>query len=209
MCTVKAYNSKIRFDLQLIASWIEPGSKVLDLGCGEGDLLHFLKEHKQVKGTGIELIEAKAAQCIERGLSALQGDINEEVRDYPDNTFDYVILSLTLQQVYEPAGLIRSLLRIGRKGIVSFPNFSHWGVRLQLFLSGYAPVTKELPYEWYDTPNIRVITLKDFRKFAKEVGFNILREAAINGRNQREQGCVIRFLPTLRATFGIFLIGKG
>ncbi len=209
MCTVKAYNSKIRFDLQLIASWIEPGSKVLDLGCGEGDLLHFLKEHKQVKGTGIELIEAKAAQCIERGLSVLQGDINEEVRDYPDNTFDYVILSLTLQQVYEPAGLIRSLLRIGRKGIVSFPNFSHWGVRLQLLLSGYAPVTKELPYEWYDTPNIRVITLKDFRKFAKEVGFNILSEAAINSRNQREQGCVIRFLPTLRATFGIFLIGKG
>jgi len=206
---VKLGNDRIRFDLQIIASWIEPGSKVLDLGCGEGDLLHFLKEHKQVKGTGIELIEAKAAQCIERGLSVLQGDINEEIRDYPDNTFDYVILSQTLQQVYEPAELIRSLLRIGKKGVVSFPNFSHWGVRLQLLLSGYAPITKELPYEWYNTPNIRVITLKDFRKFSKEVGFNILKEAAINSHNHRERGNITRFLPTLRATYGIFLIGKG
>ena len=209
MSTVKLGNDRIRFDLQIIASWIEPGSKVLDLGCGEGDLLHFLKEHKQVKGTGIELIEAKAAQCIERGLSVLQGDINEEIRDYPDNTFDYVILSQTLQQVYEPAELIRSLLRIGKKGVVSFPNFSHWGVRLQLLLSGYAPITKELPYEWYNTPNIRVITLKDFRKFSKEVGFNILKEAAINSHNHRERGNITRFLPTLRATYGIFLIGKG
>ena len=198
----------MRFDLQIIASLIEPESKVLDLGCGEGDLLHFLKAHKQVTGIGIEREEAKVAQCIERGLSVLQGDINEEARDYPDNTFDYVILSQTLQQVYEPAELIRSLLRIGKKGIVSFPNFSHLRVRLQLLLSGYAPVTKELPYEWYDTPNIRVITLKDFRQFSKEVGFRILRETAISGRDPHERGGVIKFLPTLRATYGIFLIGK-
>ncbi|MBW1851010.1 MAG: methionine biosynthesis protein MetW [Deltaproteobacteria bacterium] len=199
----------MRFDLQIIASLIEPGSKVLDLGCGEGELLHFLRTHKQVNGIGIERAEAKVAQCIERGLSVLQGDINEEVRDYPENTFDYVILSQTLHQVYEPAELIRALLRIGKKGIVSFPNFSHLGVRLQLLLSGYAPVTKELPYEWYDTPNIRVITLKDFRKFSKEVGFSILRETAISGRDQNGKGNIIRFLPTLRATYGIFLIGKG
>ena len=198
----------MRFDLQIIASLIEPESKVLDLGCGEGDLLHFLKAHKQVTGIGIEREEANVAQCIERGLSVLHGDINEEARDYPDNTFDYVILSQTLQQVYEPAELIRSLLRIGKKGIVSFPNFSHLRVRLQLLLSGYAPVTKELPYEWYDTPNIRVITLKDFRQFSKEVGFRILRETAISGRDPRERGGVIKFLPTLRATYGIFLIGK-
>lgn len=199
----------MRFDLQIIASLIEPGSNVLDLGCGEGELLHFLKAHKQVTGTGIEREEAKVSQCIERGLSVLQGDINEEVRDYPDNTFDCVILSQTLQQVYEPAELIRSLLRIGKRGVVSFPNFSYWGVRFQLLLSGYAPVTKGLPYEWHDTPNIRVITLKDFRKFSKEVGFNILRETDIRGRDQGEQGKAIRFLPTLRATYGIFLIGKG
>ena len=138
----------IRFDLQIIASWIEPRSKVLDLGCGEGNLLFFLKEKKGVIGTGIERVEAKVEKCIEKGLSVLQGDINAEVSDYPDQTFDYVILSQTLQQVYDPAGLVREILRIGRKGIVSFPNFSHWKVRAQLLMTGYAPVTKQLPYQW-------------------------------------------------------------
>lgn len=205
---MKSENGIIRFDLQILASWIEPGSKVLDLGCGEGDLLYFLKKHKQVEGTGIERAEAKVAQCIEKGLSVLQGDINEEVLDYPDHTFDYVIVSQTLQQVYEPDKLIQALLRIGKKGIVSFPNFSHWGIRLQLLKTGYAPITRQLPYEWYDTPNIRVITLKDFRKFSKEVGFKILKEAAINTNSHDRYGNIVTFLPNLRATYGIFLIGK-
>jgi len=198
----------MRYDLKIIASWIEPGSKVLDLGCGEGDLLHFLKQNKQVVGTGIERRESRVARCIEKGLSALQGDINTEVLDYPDNSFDYVILSQTLQQVYEPADLIRSLLRIGKKGIVSFPNFSYWTIRLQLLLSGYAPITRQLPYEWYDTPNIRVITIKDFRKFAREVDFKIIKEVAINTRNNGKIGKTIKFMPNLCATYGIFLIGK-
>jgi methionine biosynthesis protein MetW len=206
---MKSENGIIRFDLKIIASWIEPGSKVLDLGCGEGDLLSFLKKHKQVAGAGIERAEANVAQCIEKGLSVLQGDINQEILDYPDNTFDYVIVSQTLQQVYEPDRLIQSLLRIGKKGIVSFPNFSHWGVRLQLLGAGYAPITRQLPYEWYDTPNIRVITLKDFRKFSKEVGFKILKEVAINTNSYDRHGKIVRFLPNLRATYGIFLIGKG
>lgn len=205
---MKSENGIIRFDLQILASWIEPGSKVLDLGCGEGDLLYFLKKHKQVEGTGIERAEAKVAQCIEKGLSVLQGDINEEVLDYPDHTFDYVIVSQTLQQVYEPDKLIQALLRIGKKGIVSFPNFSHWGIRLQLLKTGYAPITRQLPYEWYDTPNIRVITLKDFRKFSKKVGFKILKEAAINTNSHDRYGNIVTFLPNLRATYGIFLIGK-
>ncbi len=205
---MKSENGIIRFDLQIIASWIEPGSKVLDLGCGEGDLLFFLKKQKQVDGTGIERVEAKVAQCIEKGLSVLQGDINKEVLDYPDNTFDYVIVSQTLQQVYEPDKLLQSLLRIGKKGIVSFPNFSHWAIRLQLLGTGYAPITKQLPYEWYDTPNIRVITLKDFRKFSREVGFRILKEVAINTNSHDRYGKMVTFLPNLRATYGIFLIGK-
>jgi methionine biosynthesis protein MetW len=205
---MKSENGIIRFDLQIVASWIEPNSKVLDLGCGEGDLLYFLKTNKQVEGTGIERAEAKVAQCIEKGLSVLQGDINEEVLDYPDNTFDYVIVSQTLQQVYEPDKLIQSLLRIGKKGIVSFPNFSHWGIRLQLVRTGYAPITKQLPYEWYDTPNIRVITIKDFRKFSKDVGFKILKEVAINTNSHDRYGNIVTFLPNLRATYGIFLIGK-
>lgn len=204
MSTVKFENNGIRFDLQIVASWIEAGSKVLDLGCGEGDLLYFLKKKKGVAGAGIEREESKVAHCIERGLSVLQGDINKEVLDYPDNTFDYVILSQTLQQVYEPAKLIHSLLRIGKKEIVSFPSFSHWGIRSQLLLKGYAPISKELPYEWHDTPNIRVITIKDFRRFSKEVGFDILKEVAINTGKQGSHGKIINFLPTLRATYGIF-----
>ena len=199
----------MRYDLQIIASWIGAGSRVIDLGCGEGNLLKHLITHKQVIGTGIERNEAKVADCIAKGLSVLQGDINEEVLDYPDDTFDYVILSQTLQQVYEPDTLIRDMLRIGKRGIVSFPNFSHWKPRLQLLLSGFAPVTKQLPYEWYNTPNIRVITIKDFRKFIDEVGFNILREVAIDTQAEDRYGKTINFFPNLRATYGIFLIGNG
>jgi len=206
---MKTEKKKMRFDLQIIASWIEPGSKVLDLGCGEGELLYFLKKDKQIEGTGIERVESKVVRCIEKGLPVIQGDINEEIMDYQDNTFDYVILSQTLQQVYEPSKLIQALLRIGKRGIVSFPNFSHWRVRLQLFVTGYAPITKQLPYEWYDTPNIRAITIKDFRKFSKEVGSKIIKEVAINTQDQDRNGRVITFIPTLFATYGIFLIGKG
>ena len=197
----------MRFDLHLIASWIEPGSKVLDLGCGEGSLLEYLIQNKNVKASGIEQNESRVAKCIEKGLTVLQGDINTEVEDYPDNSFDYVILSQTLQQVYAPDNLIRSMLRIGKMGIVSFPNFSHWRVRMHLLTTGYAPVTKQLPYQWYDTPNIRVITLKDFRKFAREVGCHILNEVAIETQTVSREGNIIRLLPDLRATYGIFLIG--
>ena len=199
----------MRFDLQIIASWIEPGSRVIDLGCGEGELLKYLISHKKVIGNGIERNESRAARCIEKGLSVLQGDINEEVLDYPDNTFDYVILSQTLQQVYEPDTLIRSMLRIGRKGIVSFPNFSHWRCRSQLLTTGFAPITRQLPYEWYNTPNIRVITIKDFRKFIHDVGFKVLKEVAINTQSEDRYGKAINIFPNLRATYGIFLIGNG
>jgi len=201
-------NNHMRFDLQVIASWIEPKAKIIDLGCGEGDLLAYLQKNKQVRGTGIERQEAKAAQCIRKGLSVLQGDINEEVLDYQDNTFDYAILSQTLQQVYNPAQLIQALLRISRKVIVSFPNFGNWSIRLQVFLSGCAPKTKELPYDWHDTPNIRVITINDFRKFAKNIGFDIVKEVAINTHHHDMRGNIIKYLPNLRASYGIFLIGK-
>ena len=209
MSSTNPPNNRMRFDLQIIASWIEPGTRVIDLGCGEGELLKYLINHKNVTGSGIEHNESRVTLCIEKGLSVLQGDINEEVLDYPDNAFDYVILSQTLQQVYEPDTMIRSMLRIAKKGIVSFPNFSHWRCRLQLLSSGYAPVTRQLPYEWYNTPNIRVITIKDFRKFIHEVGFNILKEVAINTQSENRYGKVIKFLRNLRATYGIFLIGNG
>jgi len=198
----------LRYDLNLIASWIEPDSTVLGLGCGDGQLLSFLKKQKHIKETGVEIVESKVAECIEKGLSVIQGDINEEVEDYKDNTFDYVILSQTLQQVYEPSKLIRSMLRIGKKCVVSFPNFSHWKVRFRLLMTGYAPKTEQLPYEWHDTPNIRVITIKDFRKFIKEMNYTIVKETAINTDEEDKRGRIVTFLPDLRATYGIFLIGK-
>jgi methionine biosynthesis protein MetW len=206
--TLKFENNGIRFDLQIIASWIEAGTRVLDLGCGEGDLLHYLEKNKGVVGTGIERVETRVAHAIEKGLTVLHGDINTEILDYADNSFNYVILSQTLQQVYEPARLIQSLLRVGRKGIVSFPNFSHWKIRMQLLFTGYAPKSRQLPFEWYDTPNIRVITIKDFRKFSREVGFKILKEVAINTNSQDKSGKIVEFLPNFLATYGIFMIGK-
>ncbi|MCB2182456.1 MAG: methionine biosynthesis protein MetW [Desulfobulbaceae bacterium] len=199
----------MRFDLQVISSWIKPDSKVLDLGCGQGDLLSYLQVHKNVRGVGIELDEEKAAFCIARGLSVLQGNFMEEVDDYGPGHFDYIILSQTLQQVYEPEQLILSLLEIGRKVIVSFPNFSHWWVRTQLLLTGVAPKNTQLPYEWYNSPNIRVITLKDFRKFIKKIKAVILKEVAINTHHHEIKGNIINYLPDWRATYGIFLITGG
>ena len=198
----------LRYDLSIIASWVRPGARVLGLGCGDGDLLYALKRHKKVVETGIEIDEAQVARCIERGLTVVQGDMNEEVKDYPDDFFDYVICSQTLQQAYDPSGLIREMLRIGKHAVVSFPNFCHWRIRLQMLASGYVPRTRELPYEWYDTPNIRVLSLNDFRRFAGEVGFSIRKEAAINSRDIRVTGTEVGFLPNLRATYGIYLIGR-
>lgn len=205
---VSSDTETMRYDLRIIASWIEEDSKVLDLGCGNGELLAYLTAKKNITGTGIELDKEKVALCISKGLTVLQGDFNEEVDDYPDCAFDYVILSQTLQQVYEPARLLYSLARIGRKVVVSFPNFSHISIRLQLLLTGLAPKNEQLPYSWYDTPNIRVITLNDFRKFTRDVGYKIVREMAINTNHHDSTGTEVQFLTNLRATYGIFTIEK-
>jgi methionine biosynthesis protein MetW len=197
----------LRYDLQIIASWISPGSRVLGLGCGEGDLLLWLKQNRQVIERGIELKESRVVKCIEKGISVLQGDINTEIIDYPDQAFDYAICSQTLQQVYDPVSLIRSMLRVANKCVVSFPNFGHYRIRSQLMAFGCAPVTKELPYEWYNTPNIRVLSLRDFENFARQAGFKILKNAAINTKNHQLEGKTVTFLPNLFATYGIFLIG--
>ena len=206
-----AYNPELgtmRFDLQVIASWIEPGSRVLDLGCGSGDLLAYLKLHKQVAGTGIELSEEKAARCIERGLTVLQGDFRREVRDYPEGRFDMVVLSQTLQQIQDPKELLIDLLWIGRRVIVSFPNFGHWSARLQLLFTGMAPVNEQLPYEWYDTPNIRVITIRDFKRFLQLLGVRIVREVAINTHHHHDKGNIVRLWTNLRATYGIMMLER-
>ena len=205
---VSPERENIRFDLSIISSEIPEGSRVLDLGCGNGDLLAWLTANKGVHGTGIEQNKERAAHCISRGLSVLQGDLNEEVSDYPDCCFDYVILSQTLQQVFEPAALLYSLARIGKKVIVSFPNFSHYSNRLQLFFKGVAPKSDQLPYSWYDSPNIRVITIRDFKKFSRDVGYNIIKEILINTNPANSAGHVIHNFTNLRATYGIYIIEK-
>lgn len=198
----------MRYDLSVIAAWIEPGSKVLDLGCGSGRLLHWLATEKGVHGTGIEHQEEKVLKGIERGLSILHGDINEEVRDYPDGHFDYVILSQTLQQVYDPARLIREMLRVGKRGVVSFPNFAFYRIRAQLLFRGRAPVSRELPYEWYETPNIRIITIRDFQRFCRREGFLIERETAVRTPHHHEKGVQVHILPNLFANYGMFLLRR-
>lgn len=198
----------MRFDLQVIASWVPAGSKVLDLGCGTGSLLEHLVREKHVVGRGIEMDEEKVSKAIGRGLSVVQGDLINEVRDYPSGFFDVVILSQTLQQVYYPEEVIREMLRVGKRCIVSFPNFSHWRIRAQILFQGRAPVTRELPYDWYDTPNIRVIALKDFRRFCRDKGFVVEKQVAIDTDYRQEQGHALRFFPNWRAFYGIFLLGK-
>ncbi len=198
----------MRFDLQIIASFVEEKSRMLDLGCGQGNLLEFLKLNKQVEGYGIEIDEDKVIAGIERGLPILRGDINEETQDYADNTFDYVILSQTLQQVYNPENIIKEMLRIGKKGIVSFPCFNHVSIKLQLLFTSKAPVTEELPYEWYDSPNIRVVTLKDFRIFCAKHKIKILKELAISSHHKETTGKIVRFFPNWLARYGIFLLSR-
>jgi len=208
MATEKLRPEKLRYDLATIASWIKPGSKILGLGCGEGELLHWLKQNKDVKERGIEIEESKVVKCIEKGISVLQGDIYEEIEDYPDNSFDYAICSQTLQQVYDPSTLIQSMMRVAKMGVVSFPNFGHIKVRIQLDLTGHAPVRKELPYEWPNTPNIRVLSKNDFQNFSRQTGFKVVKHAAINTTNNQMNGKQVTFLPNLFAAYGIFLIGK-
>jgi len=198
----------MRFDLSVIAQWVEPGARVLDLGCGAGVLLDHLTREKGVRGTGVEIDEEKASAAIAKGLTVLHGDIFAEIEDYPDQSFDYVILSQTLQQVYEPARLIGEMLRVGRRGIVSFPNFAVWYNRLMFLLLGRAPVSRELPYEWYDTPNIRVIPIKDFRRFCRKKGFAVRREVTITTHHHEEEGRVVTFLPNLRASYGIYMLER-
>lgn len=200
-------SSMMRYDLNLIASWITPGAKVLDLGCGQGQLLEMLQADKGVRGVGVERDGDKAVAGIRRGVSIIQGDIAGEVRDYPDQAFDFVVLSLTLQQVPEPLGLLREMLRVGRRAVVSFPNFAHWRCRLQHFFQGRAPVTGELPYDWHDTPNIRVIAFKDFTRFCNRYGLTVLEAVAVNTDPASRGGLVLNWLPNLRATYGIFLLG--
>ena len=192
----------VRFDHQIILEMVERNSKVLDLGCAEGDLLSLLISHKAVKGTGIEIDEQAIYQCIEKGLTVSHGDIDSGLMDYSSKRFDYVILNESLQEVLNPEKVIVEALRVGKKVIVGIPNFCHLNARVQIFLCGKVPVTAELPYQWYNTPNLRFLSLKDFENFCR------LKEIAIDSRRAISGSKEVKFLPNLFAHTGLFLLRK-
>ncbi len=169
-----------RIDLLVIAGLVEQGARVLDVGCGKGELLKLLEEQKQVDGRGIELKQSRVNFCVGRGLSVIQGDADHDLATYPDQAFDYAILSRTLQATYRPKEVLEELLRIARHVIVSFPNFGFWRIRLQILFGGRMPVTWNLPEAWYETPNIHFCTIHDFRALCDLVGARVERSFALS-----------------------------
>ena len=170
----------IRFDLQLVAGLVEPNSRVLDIGCGDGALLAHLVNDKNVDGRGLELEMNRVSQAVAQGLSVIQGNLESDLKDYPDKAFDYVILSQTLPATHAPKDVMDQMLRIGKRAIVSFPNFGHWACRLSVLLSGRMPRTKSLPKLWYDTPNIHLCTVFDFVDLCRELNLTIETGFALN-----------------------------
>lgn len=192
----------VRRDYEFIVDTIEPGSRVLDLGCGEGTLLKMLVDRRQVRGTGIEWVEGRVYDAVEKGLTVHHGDFYEALAYYPDNSFDYVVLSQTLQQAQDTVAILMESLRVGRYLIASFPNFAHWKPRLQLMFTGRAPVTRSLPYQWYDTPNIHSLSIRDFHIFARDQEIRIVRTFYMRRRGR------VRVWPNLRAAYGVFVLHK-
>ena len=197
-----------RCDLQVIVGFVTPGARVLDVGCGDGALLQRLEDEKQVDGRGIELSQKGVNRAVARGLSVVQGDADHDLATYPDRAFDFVILSQTLQATHNPRRVLEELLRIGRKVVVSFPNFGNWRVRSQFVLSGRMPITDELPYSWYDTPNIHFCTLKDFVLLAEEIDARIEESVALYGNGRQVQRSLPLTLWNLLADQAIFLLSR-
>ncbi len=189
-----------RSDYAIIGDIVEPGARVLDLGCGEGELLEWLAQNKGVEARGVEISGAKVQRAIARGVSVYQGDIDQGLADYPDQAFDYVILSQTLQETHRPRKVLREMLRVGRRAIVAFPNFGHWRVRLSMLLSGGAPRTKLFPYEWYESPNIHFLTVLDFEALAAVEGLVVERRYFLAGRRK------VTLLPNLLTEVAVFLV---
>jgi methionine biosynthesis protein MetW len=197
----------IRVDLKLIADMVEPGTRVLDVGCGDGALLAYLAYEKGVDGRGMELSQSGVNACVAGGLSVIQGDADTDLRHYPADAFDYVILSQTLPATRAPREVLEQMLRVGKRAIVSFPNFAYWRVRLRLLFGGHMPQTEALPHRWYDTPNIHLCTIDDFRELCAEMGVVVERAVALDRR-----GRTLSLLPLPLANLigeqGLFLLRR-
>jgi len=190
-----------RPDLAAIARWIETGARVLDLGCGDGALLKYLWEMRQAPGYGVEIDDAHVLECVRNDVNVLQLDLESGLSVFRDGSFDCVILSETLQAIHHAEALMREMLRVGREAIVSFPNFGHWQARLQVAL-GRMPVSKELPYQWYDTPNVHLCTVDDFEDFCRRLGVRVLERLVLH------DGRAVNFLPNLLGSLAVFRLGR-
>ena len=188
-----------RRDYAIISELIEPGTRVLDLGCGEGELLAWLRDNKNVDGRGVELTGASVQKAIARGVSVYQGDLESALEDYPTGAFDYAVLSQTLQETRHPLKVLRGMLRIANRAIVAFPNFAHWRVRVAHLLTGRAPQTELFPYDWYNSPNIHFLTVLDFEALAETQRWNVERRIFLAGNRE------VTMLPNLMSEVAVFL----
>jgi methionine biosynthesis protein MetW len=191
-----------RSDYAIISELIEPNTRVLDLGCGEGELLDWLAQNKNVDARGVEISGQRAQQAIARGVSVFHSDLEDALADLPDQAFDYVILSQTLQETREPLKVLRDMLRVGQRAIVAFPNFAHWSVRLAHLFTGRAPKTKLFPHDWYNSPNIHFLTVDDFESLAAAEKWAVERRMFLQGARK------VGVLPNLLAEVAVFLIRK-
>jgi len=195
-----------RHDLQIISDWISPNSHVMDLGCGTGSLLTHLQQTKDVTGYGVELNPEMIAECIANGINVIQTNLDQGLGHFQSDAFDTVILSLTLQAMRNPRALLQEMMRVGKQGIVTFPNFAYWRNRMQISLGGLMPVSKELPYKWYNTPNIHLCTIKDFHALCEELGFRI--ESSIAVHRTGKAGLGLRLMPNLFGEIALIRFSK-
>jgi methionine biosynthesis protein MetW len=195
-------------EYKLISDMVETNSRVLDVGCDDGTLMEFLKQNKNVDIRGIEISKEKVQTCISKGLTVIEGNAEFDLKQFPNKSFDYVVLGQTLQAFVNPELVINELLRVGKKAIVTIPNFGHWKVRLNLMIKGTMPVTKTLPNEWYNTPNIHMCTIKDFFKFSETIDFKIFKSLALINKNVSNINNSNLFTKNLFSELGIFLIEK-
>ena len=195
-------------EFKIIADNIENNTRVLDVGCGDGVLIEYLKKEKNVDVRGLEISKDKVQICISKGLTVIEGNAEIDLKQFPNNSFDYVVLSQTLQAFVNPEKVINELLRVGKKAIVTIPNFGFWKVRLHLLLKGTMPVTKALPDEWYNTPNLHMCTIKDFVRFSNIMNFKIFKSIALNDKNMTKIDRSNLFFKNLFSELGIFLIEK-